>query len=71
MCGLRVIQVLHYLAALRGAAPFVPGVMLNWELMVGNSNTRWHWATPDGTAEPGLPWDASRKAADGIRFDPP
>ena len=27
---------------------FVPGVMISWELMVGNSNTRWHWNTKDG-----------------------
>jgi hypothetical protein len=32
--------------------------MISWELMVGNSNTRWHWLTPDGTPEPAIPWDA-------------
>ena len=37
-------------------APFVPGVMLSWEVMVGNSMTRWHWATPAGAPEPAIPW---------------
>ena len=39
----------------------VPGVMLTWELNVGNSNCRWHWVDngwkigkPD--AEPEIPW---------------
>jgi hypothetical protein len=39
----------------------VPGVMLVWELNVGNSNCRWHWVEngwkigkPD--AEPEIPW---------------
>jgi hypothetical protein len=55
--------VLNYLGALRrlaaaGAEPFVPGAMVCWELMVGNSNTRWHWSTVDGAAEPAIPWDA-------------
>ena len=27
---------------------FVPGVMVGRELMVGNTNTRWHWSTKDG-----------------------
>ena len=26
--------------------------------MVGNSNTRWHWNTKDGSPEPTIPWDA-------------
>ncbi|XP_065187300.1 uncharacterized protein LOC135817924 [Sycon ciliatum] len=37
---------------------FVPGAMISWELMVGNSNTRWHWNTKDGSPEPAIPWDA-------------
>lgn len=32
--------------------------MINWALMVGNDNTRWHWGTAEGTAEPAIPWDA-------------
>jgi len=38
--------------------PFIPGLILNWEINVGNSNTRWHWATLDNTPEPAIPWDA-------------
>ena len=40
-------------------APFVPGVMLSWEVMVGHSMTRWHWGTSAGAAEPALPWCGS------------
>ena len=32
--------------------------MICWELMVGNSNTRWHWATAADSPEPAIPWDA-------------
>ena len=32
-------------------------MILNWEMMVGESNTRWHWNTPDDTPEPTIPWD--------------
>lgn len=39
-----------------GAFPF--GMLINWEGMVGGSNTRWHWNTPDGSPEPVIPWDA-------------
>ena len=38
--------------------PFVPGVMMQWEMMVGHSMTRWHWGSQAGTAEPAVPWDA-------------
>ena len=52
----------NYLQALRalsanGTLPFVPGAILNWELMVGNSNTRWHWGSPPNSNEPAIPWD--------------
>eukprot|EP01045_Picozoa_sp_COSAG04_P008058 COSAG04_NODE_438_length_14426_cov_10.589795_9_plen_853_part_00 len=56
------LTVLHYLSALRETgAPFVPGVALAWELMVGNSNTRWSngppCVTPTAlTKEPPIPW---------------
>lgn len=55
------LTVLHFLEGMRalkaqGKVPFVPGVMLSWELMVGNSNTRWHWGSPPGAAEPAIPW---------------
>lgn len=52
----------HWLTALRNnasLAPFVPGVMLSWEVMVGHSMTRWHWAQKAGTPEPAIPWCGS------------
>jgi len=57
------LTVFNYLTALRrekaaGTRPFVPGAMVCWELMVGNSNTRWHWNSAVGSAEPAIPWDA-------------
>ena len=57
------LTVLNFYAALRrekatGARPYVPGGMICWELMVGNSNTRWHWGTAAGSPEPAIPWDA-------------
>lgn len=54
--------VLNYLRGLKdNQAPFVPGVMLAWELMVGNSNTRWIGGPPCDPAstaarEPMVPW---------------
>ena len=33
-----------------------PGVYLTWELMVGNSNCKWHWTSVYGEAEPSIPW---------------
>ena len=55
------LAVLRFLETLRarrdaGLAPYVPGAMLAWELMVGNSNTRWHWGSAPGTKEPAIPW---------------
>lgn len=57
------LTVLNYLRALpsHGAGPFVPGVMLAWELMVGNANTRWSAGPPcvgptASTVEPPIPW---------------
>ena len=55
------LAVLRFLETLRkrrdaGLAPYVPGAMLAWELMVGNSNTRWHWGSAPGTPEPAIPW---------------
>ena len=40
-------------------APFAPGVMLSWEVMVGHSMTRYHWGLPVGTPEPAIPWCGS------------
>lgn len=53
---LTVIDWLSRLRALGDSAPFVPGAMLAWEVMVSNSNTRWHWGDPEGTPEPSIPW---------------
>lgn len=33
-----------------------PGVYLTWELMVGNSNCKWHWSSKYGEEEPSIPW---------------
>jgi len=32
-------------------------MLLNWEMMIGESNTRWHWDTADGSPEPAIPYD--------------
>lgn len=50
------IEVIHWLRSRQAAGRTVPGVYLCWELMVGNSHCRWYWGTPDGTAEPAIPW---------------
>jgi len=50
------IEVIDWLKTRRASNKYVPGVYLCWELMVGNSNCRWYWGTPDGAAEPAIPW---------------
>jgi len=52
------LTVLNWLTALKksGDAPFIPGVMIDWEVMVGHSQTRWHWGDAEGIAEPPIPW---------------
>lgn len=49
-------EVIHWLRARKTAGKTVPGVYLCWELMVGNSNCRWYWGTPDNASEPTVPW---------------
>jgi len=49
-------EVIHWLTTRKKAGKYVPGVYLCWELMVGNSNCRWYWGTPEGTPEPTVPW---------------
>lgn len=49
-------EVIHWLRERKAAGKRVPGVYLCWELMVGNSNCRWYWGTPDGAREPTIPW---------------
>jgi len=48
--------VMHWLQGRRAAGKSTPGVYLCWELMVGNSNCRWHWVDKPGAAEPTVPW---------------
>jgi hypothetical protein len=50
------VEVIHWLQDRKAAGEYVPGVYLCWELMVGNSNCRWYWGTPEGTPEPTMPW---------------
>jgi hypothetical protein len=49
-------EVVHWLKSRKAAEKYVPGVYLCWELLVGNSNCRWYWGTPEGTPEPTVPW---------------
>lgn len=49
-------EVIHWLNSRQAACRSLPGVYLCWELMVGNSNCRWYWGTPEGTPEPTVPW---------------
>ena len=38
------LEMMNWLQALKKAnAPYIPGVMLSWTVIVGNDNTRWHW----------------------------
>ena len=59
------LTVINWLEAIRaggsaaGGAPFLPGVMVAWEVMVGSSNTRWSWLSKEGDAEPAVPWCGS------------
>ncbi|GAB5369707.1 hypothetical protein AAMO2058_001428600 [Amorphochlora amoebiformis] len=52
------LTVIDWLSKLRmnPNALFVPGVMINWEVMVSNSNTRWHWGSAEDSSEPAIPW---------------
>ncbi|MDP6524502.1 MAG: hypothetical protein QGI24_05210 [Kiritimatiellia bacterium] len=54
-------DVISWLEKRRASGQSTPGVYLCWELMVGNSNCRWHWVdnghkngNPD--PEPEIPW---------------
>jgi hypothetical protein len=52
------LTVIDWLMKLRSnpSAPFIPGAMINWEVMVSNSNTRWHWGTDPESPEVLIPW---------------
>jgi hypothetical protein len=49
-------EVIGWLQGRRSRGETTPGVYLCWELMVGNSNCRWYWGTPEGAPEPTVPW---------------
>ncbi|GHT45947.1 hypothetical protein FACS189454_06290 [Planctomycetales bacterium] len=50
------VEVIHWLEQRKRDKKYTPGVYLCWELMVGNSNCRWYWGTPENTPEPTVPW---------------
>jgi hypothetical protein len=50
------IDIIFWLEGWRKAGNPAPGVYLCWELMVGNSNCRWHWIDKPGAPEPEIPW---------------
>jgi hypothetical protein len=50
------IDMVHWLGQRRQQGKSTPGMYLCWELMVGNSNCRWHWIDKPGAAEPEIPW---------------
>jgi len=49
-------EMIHWLKERKAAGKSTPGVYLCWELMVGNTNTRWHWRDKPGAPEPEIPW---------------
>ena len=49
-------EMIHWLELRRNQQRTTPGVYLCWELMVGNSNCRWHWRDKPGAPEPEIPW---------------
>jgi hypothetical protein len=48
--------MISWLQQRRRAGQTTPGMYLCWELMVGNSNCRWHWVDQPGAPEPEIPW---------------
>ena len=54
-------EMIDWLEGRRRRSKSTPGVYLCWELMVGNSNCRWHWrdtgyARGEPDPEPEIPW---------------
>lgn len=49
-------EIMDWLERRRTSGQSTPGVYLCWELMVGHSNCRWYWGTPEQTPEPTVPW---------------
>jgi len=50
------IDMVFWLTQRREQGKSTPGMYLCWELMVGNSNCRWHWIDKPGAPEPEIPW---------------
>ena len=50
------VDMIYWLQQRRQHGKSTPGMYLCWELMVGNSNCRWHWIDQPGAAEPEIPW---------------
>ncbi len=50
------IDMVFWLSQRRRQGKSTPGMYLCWELMVGNSNCRWHWSDKPGAPEPEIPW---------------
>jgi len=50
------IDMIYWLSQRRREGKSTPGMYLCWELMVGNSNCRWHWVDKPGAPEPEMPW---------------
>ena len=50
------IDMVYWLGQRRRQGKSTPGMYLCWELMVGNSNCRWHWIDKPGAPEPEIPW---------------
>ncbi len=50
------VDLVYWLQRRRQEGKSTPGVYLCWELMVGNSNCRWHWIDKPGAPEPEIPW---------------
>lgn len=50
------MEWIHWLSERKRKHLPVPGVFLTWELMAGNSHTRWHWSSKVGDPEPAIPW---------------
>ena len=50
------IDMIYWLQQRRQQGKSTPGMYLCWELMVGNSNCRWHWIDKPGAPEPEIPW---------------
>jgi len=50
------IDMVYWLGQRRKKGKSTPGMYLCWELMVGNSNCRWHWIDKPGAPEPEIPW---------------